>query len=101
MLDDWGSCKNDMWNPSICDCERNKSCKIDEYLDITKCLCKKHLFGKLVLACENEILNTTESTLANNCLIHTVSMVIRYLLLLVAIAISCYYYYTRHWIKKE
>ena len=34
-LDDWGSCKNDyMWNPSMCDCEYNKACKSDEYLDI-------------------------------------------------------------------
>ena len=23
-----------MWNPSTCDCECNKSCKVDEYLDI-------------------------------------------------------------------
>ena len=31
-LDDWGSCKNYyMWNPSTCDCDCNKACKIDEY----------------------------------------------------------------------
>ena len=34
-LDDWSYCKNDyMWNPSVCDCECNNACKIDEYLDI-------------------------------------------------------------------
>ena len=27
--DDWSSCKDDyMWNPSTCDAEGNKSCKI-------------------------------------------------------------------------
>ena len=63
-LDNWGSCKGDyMWNPSTCHCECNKSCKIDEYLDFKSCSCKKHLFGKLVLACEDEILNTTETSL--------------------------------------
>ena len=46
------------------DCECNKACKIDEYLNIKKKNCvKKHLFGKSVLACENEILNTTENSL--------------------------------------
>ena len=46
-----------MWNPSMCDCDCHKACKIDEYLDITKTLCKKRLFG------EGEILNTTETLL--------------------------------------
>ena len=37
-LDNWGSCeKYYMWNPSACDYECNKACKIDEYLDIRNC----------------------------------------------------------------
>ena len=45
-LDDRGSCKDDyMWNPSACDCVSNKACKIDNYLDVRNCLCKKRLFG--------------------------------------------------------
>ena len=44
-------CKFDyILNPSRCDCEYNKACKIGEYLDIKNCLCKKRFFGKLVLA---------------------------------------------------
>ena len=62
-LYDWGSCKDDMWNPTTCDCECNKECKIDEDLDIKNCFCKKYLFGKLVLVCQDEILNTTETSL--------------------------------------
>ena len=38
-----------MWNPNAFDCECSKACKI-EYLDIKNCSCKKHLFGKLLLA---------------------------------------------------
>ena len=43
-------------------CESNKACKIDEYLDIRNCSCEKRLFGKLALACEDEILNTNETS---------------------------------------
>ena len=28
-----------MWNPSTYDYQYNKTCKIDEYLDIKNCLC--------------------------------------------------------------
>ena len=42
----WGSCKNYyMWNLSMNDCECNKTCKIDKYLDIKSCSCKNCLFG--------------------------------------------------------
>lgn len=34
-LNDWISCKDGyMWNRSTCDCQINKVCKIDDYLDI-------------------------------------------------------------------
>ena len=47
-LNDLSSCKNDyMCNPSTCDCECNKACKIDEFLYIKECSCEKRLFGKL------------------------------------------------------
>ena len=53
-----------MWNPSTSDCKCNKVCKIDKYLDIVNSSCKKYLFGELVLvlACEDEILNTTKTS---------------------------------------
>ena len=61
-LDYWSYCKDDyVWNPSTSDSECNKTYKIDGCLDIKKCFCKKRLFGKLVLACQDEILNTTEN----------------------------------------
>ena len=57
-LDDLGFCeKGYKWNPSTCDCEWNKACKIDEYLDIKNCSCKTCLIAKLVLKCEDEILH--------------------------------------------
>ena len=47
------------------DCECNKGCKIDECLDIKNFSCIKHLFGKLVLACKDKILNATEISLVD------------------------------------
>ena len=63
-FDNWRYCKNDyMWKSGMCDCEFNKTLRIDEYLDIKKCSCEKCLIAKLVLECEHEILNTTETSL--------------------------------------
>ena len=63
-LNDWGTCKNKyVWNPKKYNCKCNKACKIDEYLDIKVCSREKRLFCKLALECENEILNTAETSL--------------------------------------
>ena len=92
----------------MCACECNKACKIDEYLDTKIFSCETRLIGKLVLRCEDEILNTTETSLDDkkvtckeNCLIHTISLMIKVLLLLTVLSVACYYYYTRDSIKKE
>ena len=62
-LDDWSSYKDDyMENPGTCVCERNKASKIDTYLD-NKNWWISHPSGKLVLACQYEILNTSENSL--------------------------------------
>ena len=54
-----------MWNTSTCDCGCSKACKINEYLYIKNFSCGKRLFGKLVLACEDEVLNTTQASFDN------------------------------------
>ena len=88
-----------MWNTCTVDCECNKACEI----------CEKHLIGKSVLKCYGEILNTTEAFIdykkvtseKRNCLIHTISLVIICLSLLIVISVRFCNYYTRDWIKKE
>ena len=52
-----------MWNPIRCDYECNKIYKIDEKFSIKNCSCEKLLTGKMVLECEDEILNKTETLL--------------------------------------
>lgn len=68
---------------------------------------QKRLFGKLALACEDEIFNTTKTSInnkkvsQNNGLIHTISLAIILLLSLLVVFVNCYNYYTKVWIKKE
>ena len=69
-----------MWDRTTSDFQCIKACNIDKYLGIENCLCGKCLFGKIVLACKDEISNTTETSLdyeknnkrKNNCLIHII-----------------------------
>ena len=49
----------------MCDCECSKAFRIDEYLNTKICLWEKCLIGKLVSTCENEILNTIETSVDN------------------------------------
>ena len=53
-----------MQNPSTYHFERKKACKIDEYLYVKNCSCKKRLFCKLLIAGEDEIFIATEQSLA-------------------------------------
>ena len=70
----------------------------------------KHLIDKLILECEDEILNTTETLHSDwkracakrNCLIHTISLVIICLLLLAFIfCVSGNFCYTEYRSKQN
>ena len=56
---------NYLSNPSACDYECDKACKIDKYLDIKNFSSEKRLFVKLVLAYEDETLKATENSLVD------------------------------------
>ena len=84
-------------------------CDVGEYLDYANCKCRKRLIDKLMLECKDEKLNTTVTisiadkkvTCKNNGLSYIISSTIMYLILLTIVFISCYCYYTRHWLRKE
>ena len=51
-LIDKGICdKRFIWNPSNCECERDKTCDIAEYLEYKNCKCRKKLADKLIDEC--------------------------------------------------
>ena len=60
---------------------------------------QKCLIGKLILECEDEILNRTENLFndkkaaysKSNCLLYTISLITIWLLFLVVICVSCYF----------
>ena len=45
--------KGFIWNPSNCECD--KSCHVEEYLDYANCKCRKELIDKLVEECNENI----------------------------------------------
>ena len=47
--------KDIFFNPSNWECECDKSCDIGEYLDYSKCRCRKKLFDKLIEECTENI----------------------------------------------
>ena len=105
-----GSCeKGYIWNPCTCDCECNKTWKGVGSQDTKSCSSKKRLIDRLVLAREVEILTRTKIWLGDekvtwdkiDFLFHNILLMIICLILIVAISISCYYYYTGDWIKNE
>ena len=62
-LDDWRYCEKDyLWNLGTCIWECDIACKIDKHLDTKNCFSKKWLICKLVLECEDKMLNTTETS---------------------------------------
>ena len=47
--------KGFIWNPSNCECERDKTGEIGEYLDYENCKCRKKSVDKLVDKCTEAI----------------------------------------------
>ena len=47
-----------MWNPSICECQCDKWCKLGQYLDHKNCICKNKLVSRLISECTS-IINET------------------------------------------
>ena len=56
--------------PVIASVKTHFKLTIDYYLDIKNWSCKKLLIGKLILACEHEVLNTTVTSLDDKKIIY-------------------------------
>ena len=95
-----------VWNPSICEWECVKSCDIGDQLDYANCKCRKRLIDKLILECEDEVLNAypinTKDTISiadkkvtckNNCPVYIILLTIMCLISLAIVSISTLF----HW----
>ena len=90
------------WDPSIRECECDKSCGIGEYLDFKSCVCKKSLVDKLVEECtsvieENKIYNETSLSDCDSCTVYVVLFVVFLLLCLITSGVFGYFY----WYKRS
>ena len=89
-------------NPSSCECECDKSCNIDEYLDYSCCKCRKTFIDPLVEECtenieETKLVNiTVENENNGRC-----SFSIVYRVLLISIRISIYFVYCNYVIRNK
>ena len=68
MIDKRVCDKGFIWTPSNCECECDKSCDIDEFLDYENCKCSEKLVDKLVEECTESVTEEkiTEITLFEN-----------------------------------
>ena len=100
--------KGFIWNPSNCECKRDKSCDISEYLDYLNCKCRKKLVDKLVEECTENIKETklVEKTTAKNenkhkCSPCTVYIVLFSIFFTISIGIATYFVYYKYMSRNE
>ena len=102
-LIDKGVCdKEYVWNPSNCECECDKSCNIDEYLDYSSCKCRKKLINPLVEECTENIVETKLVNITvenenngrcNSYLVYRALFRTFFMFLLISIGIVIYFVY--------
>ena len=107
-LIDKGRCDKELiWNPSICECECNKSCDIGKYLDYKNCKCRKEPISKLIEECYenidgNEMISDTSlndhAKVSNSCTIYIVLLVIFFI---ISVSISSAFIYFHWYLKKD
>ena len=105
--------KGFIWNPSNYECEYDKSCDIEEYLDYKHCKCRKRIIDKLVEECceyiyENKTLdiipldaiplNVYNEKVCNSCIVYMVLFVI---FLITSICICSIFIYFHWYLKKD
>ena len=87
-----------IWNPSICECECDKSCDVGEYLDDANCKCRKRLIDKIVDKCGED--NDENGTTLNDCgrvckccTLHIVLLIIKFIIIIGISGASFYFYW--------
>ena len=81
------------WNPSNCECEWDKSCDVDEYLDYESCKCWKELVSSIVDECTENVgvddnVGCVKSMCKCSCLVYIVLMVV---VLTICVGIGSYF----------
>ena len=103
-----GRCdKGFIWNPSICECECDKSCDNGEYLKYESCKYRKKLVDKLVEECSENIdgndliYNGTLNDYEKVCNFCTLCIVFFSIAFLIVIGISSAFIYFHGYLEKN
>ena len=85
-------------NPSNCECECDKSCDFDEYLDYENWKCRKRLVDKLVDECDKNIDEEVEivsesKNKSNSCILYIVLFSIFFT---INVGIGAYFVYYKY-----
>ena len=103
-LIDKGVCdKGFIWNPSNCECECDKSCDVGEYLDYSKCKCRKKLVDKLVEECiksSDKVEIVSENEHKNKSSSYTPYIALFSIIFTIRIGIATYFV-SSHWCLKK
>ena len=95
-----------IWNPSICECECDKSYDVGEFLDYENCKRRKKFIDKLVEGCSedidrNEMIHNATlndyGRVCNSCAIYIVLLIIIFMIFMVTGSVFIYFYW--HTIK--
>ena len=105
LVDKGVSDKGYIWNPSNCECKRDKVCDVGEYLDYENCKCRKMLVDKLVDKCDENIdeetsllkINSTRCK-HNSCILYIVLFSIFFT---INIGIATYFAYYKYMNRKK
>ena len=73
------------WNPSICECQCDKWCKPNQYLDHKNCVCKNKLIGRLIEECTSVI----NETMISKCYEMFLLVYFQWLCLLELLVFAC------------
>ena len=91
------------FNPSNCNSECNKSCGIGEYLDYSKCRCRKKIFDKSIEECtenidETKLVNKTfcKNENKDKCNYYTIYKVLFCIFFIISIVIGNYFVYPKY-----
>ena len=92
-----------MWNPSTCACECDMWCKLGQYLDYRKCVCKNKLIDKVISECTsliNETMITNKMSITNDGTTKNISIGLFSVLMFAGITCFCVFAYFK-WVKDK
>ena len=99
--------KGFIWNSSNCECECDKACDVNEYLDHENCKCRKKIVHKIVDECDETVeevklakITSAKNNKKRKCSPCTLYNVLFSILFTINVGIGIYFTYFYWYLKK-